>query len=288
MSERPAYDKGHVVSADGTTIGYRRMGSGPGLLSLHGGALASQHYLRRGATLADEFTVFLPDRRGRGLSGPFGDDYSIRTEDEDLTALVAGTGARYAFGSADGGLFALHAAMSAPELEKIAVYEPVIFVGQEGLVVFSWVIDRLNRRLDEGDIADAMLELTKDSKVSRIISATPDALLRPVSRWVLRQSDRKTTGDDTSLRDLLPTLRPELAQVRATEGTIEDYRKVSARVLLIRGTRAQPMVKGALAALQEVLPDNELVVLPRLRHGSAQDQGSPKVIADTIRPFFRS
>ncbi len=35
----------HVTSVDGTTIGYRQIGSGPGLVIIHGGARASQHYL---------------------------------------------------------------------------------------------------------------------------------------------------------------------------------------------------------------------------------------------------
>lgn len=286
MSARPAYSTGHVVSKDGTRIGYRRMGSGPGLLILHGGALGSQHYLKLGAALSDEFTVYLPDRRGRGLSGPFGDHYSIRTEDEDLAALVSATGARYAFGTADGGLFALHASLTVPELEKLAVYEPVLFVGQPGQAEFVRVIERYNRRMDDGDLVGAMVGLTKDSRLSRLVSTTPDAMLRPLFHFALWVDARMVKGDDSSLRELLPTLRPELAEVRATEGTLDDYRKVSARVLLMRGSKSEPLITGTLDALHGVLPSKDLVVLPGLHHGSAQDQGSPQAIADAIRPFF--
>lgn len=60
-----------VISSDGTLIGYRQLGSGPGIILLHGGANASQNYMKLGAALSAAFTVFLPDRRGRGLSGPF-------------------------------------------------------------------------------------------------------------------------------------------------------------------------------------------------------------------------
>jgi len=36
--------------------------------------------------LSDEFTIQVPDRRGRGMSGSFGDNYSVIKECEDLAA----------------------------------------------------------------------------------------------------------------------------------------------------------------------------------------------------------
>ena len=71
------YEKRSVVSRDGTTIGYRRMGSGPGLVLVHGGMQASQNLMKLATALAEKFTVCVLDRRGRGLSGPFGDDYGL-------------------------------------------------------------------------------------------------------------------------------------------------------------------------------------------------------------------
>lgn len=77
------YRRRSVTSKDGTTIGYREFGHGPGLVIMHGGALASQHYMKLGGMLADQYTVCLPDRRGRGMSGPYGPNYTIEREDED-------------------------------------------------------------------------------------------------------------------------------------------------------------------------------------------------------------
>jgi len=37
---------------------------------------ASQHYLAMAEALADGYTVYIQDRRGRGLSGPPGENYS--------------------------------------------------------------------------------------------------------------------------------------------------------------------------------------------------------------------
>src|SRR4051812_44902481 len=118
-----------VISADGTTIGYRRLGRGPGLVLLHGGVNAAQHMVKLGLALADSFTLYLPDRRGRGTSGPVGSAYSIEREDEDLAAVVEHTGAEFVFGPADGGLFALHGAIGLDQVVKAAAYEPLLMLG---------------------------------------------------------------------------------------------------------------------------------------------------------------
>src|SRR5829696_914221 len=112
------YTKDFVTSADGTRIGYRQPGSGPGVVLLHGGVNASQHLMRLGSALAGTFTVYIPDRRGRGMSGPLGADYGLRAEDEDLAVLLKQTGARNVFGMADGALFALHGALSLPTSKR--------------------------------------------------------------------------------------------------------------------------------------------------------------------------
>ena len=59
MSKKQKYTKGFVTSLDGTTIGYRQMGSGPGIILLHGGGKASQTLMQLGTELSDEFTVYI-------------------------------------------------------------------------------------------------------------------------------------------------------------------------------------------------------------------------------------
>ena len=96
------YTKSTVTSKDGTVIGYRQMGSGPGLILMHGDIGASQHFMGLANALADVFTVYIPDRRGRGLSGPFGDNYGLQKEVEDVDSLLKKTGAHYLFGASSG------------------------------------------------------------------------------------------------------------------------------------------------------------------------------------------
>jgi pimeloyl-ACP methyl ester carboxylesterase len=59
----------HVISEDGTNIAYEKTGQGPALIII-GGALGDHHFYRPLAhELAQHFTIYNFDRRGRGQSG---------------------------------------------------------------------------------------------------------------------------------------------------------------------------------------------------------------------------
>src|SRR6266496_6737237 len=151
------FTTGRVTSADGTTIGYRQIGSGPGLVIIHGGARASHHYLRLAEVLSDSYTVYLPDRRGRGLSGPKGEGYSIRREVEDLRALLQKTNAHMLFGHSAGGFIALEAAVDLP-IGKLALYEPAVSIN--GSVNFDW-FDPVQKAFARNDPAAAFVIFIK-------------------------------------------------------------------------------------------------------------------------------
>jgi pimeloyl-ACP methyl ester carboxylesterase len=262
------------------------MGSGPGVVILHGGGLASQHYMKLGTALSDAFTVYIPDRRGRGMSGPFGKEYSHQKEDEDLDALMKKTGAHFVFATA--GVAGIHAAISLPAIEKVAVYEPVIFLNLPEQKAFESMIDRFDKHMVKGDLVGGMVSLTKDSQASRVISALPDSFLVPIFKLILWIDDRLTKGDNVSYRALLPTLHVELLHERDTAGTIENYRNVSAEVLLLLGSKtSDPMIRETARALNNVLPHAHLVELPGLVHGSAQDYGKPLIVAEALKRFFQ-
>jgi pimeloyl-ACP methyl ester carboxylesterase len=103
-----------VASRDGTRIAYRQLGHGPGVVLVHGSMETGRNHMQLAEALADAFTLYLPDRRGRGDSGPSGDGYNIAREVEDLDALLTQTGATNLFGVSSGGLIALEAAHTLP------------------------------------------------------------------------------------------------------------------------------------------------------------------------------
>src|SRR4029079_13903002 len=74
--------------------------------------------------LAERFTVFMYDRRGRGDSTDT-KPYSRQREVEDLEALIAEAGgSAYVLGLSSGAGLALAAAASGLRIAKLAIYEP--------------------------------------------------------------------------------------------------------------------------------------------------------------------
>ena len=124
VTGKAAYAKRSVRSRDGTTIGFRQLGAGPALVLLHGGALASQHYMKLGNALADAFTVCIPDRRGRWDERTVRSDHSIEREDEDPRR--GGRRNRRAVRLRHRGRRAVRAArlVAVPQIRKVAVFEP--------------------------------------------------------------------------------------------------------------------------------------------------------------------
>jgi len=115
-----------VTSADGTEIGYDRVGAGPALVLVDGAMCyrAAGPMRPLAALLTDSFTVFTYDRRGRGESTDTL-PYAVEREVEDLRAVLGAAGGRaglYAMSS--GGALALATAAADPGVTALALYEP--------------------------------------------------------------------------------------------------------------------------------------------------------------------
>src|SRR5262245_45778927 len=161
-----AYTTGFVTSEDGTTIGYRQLGHGPGVILVHGGMQASQNFMKLAVALSDQFTVYAPDRRGRGLSGPFGGNYGLERECEDLQALLSETGTHYVFGLSSGAIIALHAALTLSAIRKVALYEPPFPLADSSPT--RWVA-RFDEEIAKGDLASAIVTVMKGTGDSLLL-----------------------------------------------------------------------------------------------------------------------
>lgn len=293
-----AYSTGAVRSADGTTIGYRQFGRGPGLVLLHGGVNAAQHMMKLARALADEYTIYLPDRRGRGMSGPVGPEYGIEREDEDLAAVVNHTGAEFVFGTANGGLFALHGSIGLDRVSKVAAYEPLLLLGNQDDAVIRRVFTTMQSLIRSGRAGESALFSSVEMATRAARDGHAPAWLAPALRCLpARPTGRlidllmrleRPRGDTVPWRDLLAALPAELDPVLATGGTVDGYRHLEAEVLLMYGGRTDPMFVATARELHRVLPSSTIVRLPGLNHDSAQTYGKPAAIAAELRRFFGS
>jgi pimeloyl-ACP methyl ester carboxylesterase len=276
------YRKGSVSSADGTVIGYRQLGSGPAVLLVHGGMQASQHFMKLAGALSADFTVYVPDRRGRGLSGPHGSDFSVMREVEDLQALVTATGASRIFGLSSGALVSLRTALATPALEKVALYEPPLSVN--GSVPTDWV-PRLDREIAAGRLASALVTALKGIGTEPVFGRLPRFVLVPLLTIGSRVR-RDLPEDDVTITALVPTQHFDMLLVREVADTVKDYAALNARVLLLGGAKSPAYLSVALDELATTLPHARRVTFPDLGHSGPDDDGDPPRVGAVLRDFF--
>src|SRR5262249_8608671 len=198
-----------VISRDGTRIGYRQVGRGPGLVLLHGSMQSAASHMGLATALADAFTVYLPDRRGRGLSGPAGDDYSMASEVDDVGALLTHTGARNLFGVSSSGLIALQSALTLHAIDRVAVYEPALLLPGHDPGLTNW-LPRFDREIAEGATAAALITSMIGLQLGpAIFNRMPRWLLEGFTNMALKGEDKKAAPNDITMRKLAPTLHYE-------------------------------------------------------------------------------
>jgi pimeloyl-ACP methyl ester carboxylesterase len=276
------YRTGSVTSADATTIGYRQLGDGPPVILLHGGMQAAQHLMKLARALSDRFTVCLPDRRGRGSSGPHGAHFGVAREVEDVQALVAATGASRIFGLSSGALVVLRTALVAPALTRIALYEPPLSV--HGSVPTGWVA-RYDREIAAGRPAAALVTALKGLGTEPLFARVPRSLLVPPLTIGLRAQQTAPDGD-VPIAQLIPTHHFDMHIVCELADTVGDCAALDSRVLLLGGTKSPAYFGVALDALSATLPHARRVDLAGLRHSGPDDDGDPRRVGEILSDFF--
>jgi pimeloyl-ACP methyl ester carboxylesterase len=121
---------GKVFSKDGTAIAFHRIGNGPPVILIDG-ALCYRGMGQSGQLaelLAQHFTVFTYDRRGRGSSGDT-PPYAVEREVEDIATLLSEAGgAAFVWGTSSGAVLAVEAANRLSGIKKLALYEAPFIV----------------------------------------------------------------------------------------------------------------------------------------------------------------
>jgi pimeloyl-ACP methyl ester carboxylesterase len=145
-----------VTSKDGTSIAYERTGSGPAVILVTGGLDDGSENAPLAAELAEHFTAYNYNRRGRGESGDTL-PYAVEREVEDIEALVAEAGgSAHLYGVSSGGALALEAAAAGVAIDRLAVYEVPYNMADDWPQRWQEYVEQLGAVLDEGRRGDAL------------------------------------------------------------------------------------------------------------------------------------
>jgi pimeloyl-ACP methyl ester carboxylesterase len=257
--------EGSVRSADGTQIGYLRVGAGPALVLAHGSLSTSVDWLRVAESLATRFTCFVMDRRGRGMSGNAA-SYRIEREYEDIAAVLMAAGPAAALlGHSFGAICALGTALRSP-VPRLVLYEPPLPVG--------------------GPVAGKYLDDYRDA-VAR--SQFDEALAIGMARFVGLSSEQigvmRTLPIWPYLSSLVPTWVRELEAIDALGTAISHYAAITCPTMLLVGDQsAEHPLKDASAALARILPKAQVVPLESQGHMAMRM--APQLLAEKIAEFL--
>ena len=266
-----------VISRDGTKIGYLSAGDGPSVLVIPGVLSMATDYAAFAHALCEHFAVHTIERRGRGESGPQGDDYSIEKECEDVFALQAKTGASLLVGHSYGGLVALEAARKNKVFHKIAVYEPGVSI--DGSMPTKWIPGYEKKLGGKKDI-DAFVEFT--------LAVAPPRLQR-MPQWLMKLVLLVLVRCSRQYRQMLGLLHQNLREWREIarlDSSCENYREVAGGVLLMYGGKSDSKaVTLATERLAAILPCSETSEFSRLDHFGIE-RTAPREVAKVVSDYF--
>lgn len=272
---RPQISTGSVVSKDGTTIAYTQAGSGPVVIIVSPALSPGASGARLAALLAQNFTVFTYDRRGRGQSTDT-QPYAVEREVEDIEALIDSAGGSAAlFGGSSGAALALEAANRLPDkVRQLAAFEPPFIVDDSRPPVPADFVAKV-RELVAGDRRSDAVEYFMVAGVG--LPAEVAAKMKEAPMWGAMEKlahtleyDGRVMGD-TQRGKPLPTDR---------------WTAVRMPTLVLAGERSDAFLQNSAKALADVLPQAQLKTLAGMDH-SAMFM-APGQIATVLTEFFQS
>ena len=281
------YITNFVISHDGTKIHYRQMGSGEGLVLVHGAMMYSGNFMRLAGLLANHFTVYIPDRCGRGLS-EMHKEHSLLAESEDIQAILNQTNTRNIFGLSSGAIIVLQTAILYPALQKMALYEPPLRIDSTEAHLTK-ITKNYERAMAKQQYGNAFISFMKgaDDKGS-LMKSLPAFVTAPMMNIAIRSdAKKKPETDKTDLKSLIMAVQYDNRVASQSQGIIDKAVNITADILLLEGEKSHPFLKKSLDQLNVALPDAQRVMLPNVGHIAAHNNGKPELVADALNAFFK-
>ena len=250
-----------LTSSDGTTIAFDLLGDGPPVILVCGGSTDRTANAGEAELLAEHFTVFNYDRRGRGDSGDKA-PYAVEREVEDLDAVIAAAGGSASvYGTSSGAALALEAAASGLAITKLALWEPPFIV--EG------------RPRPPADTARILTELVAAGRrgdaveyfMANVVGLPPEFVpeAKKAPWWPAQEALAHTLAYDATIMGdySLPT---------------ERAASVMVPTLVIDGGTSFPWIRKTAQAIADVIPETQRRTLEGQTHNVAAEAIAPELV----------
>jgi pimeloyl-ACP methyl ester carboxylesterase len=247
---------------DGGSLEMVSVGTGPGVVVVHGGGTDAAVYRRLATRLAASCTVHVYNRRGRGQSAPRPENYGLQTEIQDLNAVLEATGTSRVIGHSVGGFLALAAARELP-IHRLALSDPVVNV--EGMFPSDF-LPEFERLVAAGETKQAMLV------VSRGLRNPGSTWPEPIQR--LAVSAVLLTPPGRTMARLLPTVPAEDRLAFDADGPASDWATVASETRFYIGEKSPDYYEPIAQALVHAMPHASLEMVPRLGHDAVARAGA--------------
>jgi pimeloyl-ACP methyl ester carboxylesterase len=258
-------------SNDGTRIAFSRVGEGPPVI-LVDGALCYRKVgasTRLAARLAEHFTVYTYDRRGRGESGDT-EPYAIEREVEDLRSLIdAAGGSVYLYGVSSGAALALEtAARRGVRVRGLVLYEAPFSHDQSRAAGSREYSMQLSRLLAADRRGDAVRLFLRRAGLPAVFAK----LMRLLPIWSKLEALAPTLAYDDAVLGVAAPGEPLPAERWAT---------VTIPCLCAAGGKSPPWMQDGMRALARALPNASFQLLEGQTHVV-----KPKVHAPLLQREF--
>jgi pimeloyl-ACP methyl ester carboxylesterase len=264
------------VAVAGGTLACHTVGTGEGLVIVHGAMQSGTSQSDLAELLASRYTVHLVDRRGRGRStAPV--VAAADLEVDDLQAVIESTGARRVMGVSSGAILAARVALRVPSLERLVLFEPPLSIDDSMRLERTAAFDAA---LAAGDLGRAM------AVAMRIAEMGPPWMFRLPIPLLALMSRRMLTPERTPLA---LGLEADVAIIRANAERLAGFAAIATLTLILDGTATRPYLRKAAAALTATVPGARRVSLEGLFHAATQNRdefGNPDAVASTLLDFL--
>jgi len=242
---------------------FRKYGSGPPLIILHGLYGSSDNWVSMANSISDRFTVYLPDQRNHGQS-PHSDIHNYGSMKKDLYELAEDLGISRFFlaGHSMGGRTAMAFAMSWPEkLYGLIIGDITPLSSDEK---FSEAYSAHNQ------ILDSVLSVDLEGIKSRdeINAALSHTIGSESIRGFIMKNLRRLQGERFTWKFNVPVLKSNLEEIiRGIEPGKYDFREVSGfPVIFLRGENSGYIIPDDYPGIRKFFPGAEFDMIPGAGH----------------------